>query len=210
MKLKSLLFLGVFSVAGIASASISDDFESGLSGWTGQGGGSHQGVVVADPLNALNNVLSFTGLNSGGDIYSTATVSANAGDLITLSFDYLGMPGQGNPGNLGGFAGISAGYPGNHTWGAGTDLAYVGVPQGDLVDDGAWHSYIITFLAGSSHQTGGTIDTVHMMFEDFVGSGGVAGDAYFDNVKLEAVPEPASMAALALGALGFLRRRNAR
>jgi len=46
-----------------------DHFESDLSQWTGQGGGTHHGLIVQDPLRSGNNVLTFTALNAGGDIY---------------------------------------------------------------------------------------------------------------------------------------------
>jgi len=59
------------------------------------------------------------------------------------------------------------------------------------------------------------------MYEDFVGSGGVAGDAYFDNVRFNdaavapaplpnAIPEPETLTTMlaGLGLMGFISRRR--
>ena len=46
-----------------------------------------------------------------------------------------------------------------------------------LIDDGQWHSYSITFNSPIGQP-------VRLMLEDWDGSNGVAGDAYFDNLRL--------------------------
>jgi hypothetical protein len=46
------------------------------------------------------------------------------------------------------------------------------------------------------------------MVADWV-TGAVAGSAYFDDVQIQAVPEPATMTLLALGALAARRRKKA-
>jgi len=61
-----------------------------------------------------------------------------------------------------------------------------------LVDDGQWHTYSIEFNSSDAGCCGygpwsgnpPTDNTIRIMLEDFVGSGGVAGDAYFDNIRL--------------------------
>jgi len=180
-----------------------DDFEGSLAAWTGPGGGAHHGVIVTDPLNPLNDVLSFTSLNAGGDIFTTAAFPAVPADYI-FSFDYLGIAkSESVDDDLGGFAGLSQGLPGTHYWLAGTQDTYGGLSE-LLIDDGAWHHYTIYFTS-----PGGA--PLHVMLEDFSGSNGVAGDAYFDNVKLEAVPEPATLLLLGSGLTGIaLRRRRSR
>ena len=45
------------------------------------------------------------------------------------------------------------------------------------------------------------------MLEDFSGGGGVAGDAYFDNIMIQSVPAPASLACL-MGVAGISTRRR--
>lgn len=74
----------------------------------------------------------------------------------------------------------SGGFAGGEMWLAGTGG---GTPI-DLIDDGAWHHYTLTFQSTIGQ-------SLRLKLEDFDGSGGVAGDVYFDNVRItSAVPEP--------------------
>lgn len=189
----------------------SENFEGTLAAWTGIGGGAiTQAAIVLDPLNSSNHVLGFPVLGSGGSIYSSDYITTS-GDF-TVSFDYLGKAIAGSvPGNLGGFFGISQATPGNHYWVAGSDNATYPTPI-QLIDDDTWHHYSLTFSSPIGQ-------TVRLMYEDYVGSGGVAGDAFFDNIQfndssvapapLFNVPEPSSLALLGAAALaaGAARRR---
>lgn len=184
------LFFDDFERAPLASpAALGDD-------WTGKGGvDSYFGTIVANPapdsVNSSSRVLSFTGLQSAGDIYTDAAFSSPNG-AFRFSFDYYGDSGKG-----GGFAGVSAAFPGSHWWLAG-DAGYPGILQ-SLTNDSSWHHYELVFTAGS----------IHLMFEDFVGGAGrVPGDAYFDNVELEAVPEPTSLLLVGSGLTGLALRRR--
>lgn len=186
----------------------SEDFESGLGQWTGRAGGSHSGQIVADPLASGNGgVLNFTSLIAGGDMFASSALSLSG--PIEISFDYLGLPALGGvPGDLGGFLGIA--YSLNPTadgvdifWYAGTQF-YPGLVV-DLVDDGLWHRYSFQLDASA-------LPPFHLILEDYFGSGGVAGDALFDNITVTPVPEPTtfSLAALAGVLTARMARRNRR
>lgn len=201
-----LLLLGMIPMQFAHSALIYvEDFDDGdLVGWTGKSGGGYFGVNVADPLES-DRAISWTGLVGGGDIFTTDTFAAGA---YTLEFDYLGlsMPGSA-PGNLGGFIGISSGFPSGHRWLEGTVFC-CGAESATLIDDDTWHTYAVAFTS--------TFD-FHLMLEDFGGSGGVAGDAFFDNIHLydsspDPVPEPQVVLLLAMGVFSFClsRRRQAK
>jgi hypothetical protein len=187
-----------------------EDFESGLSQWTGKSGGTHHGIIVADPLaSGRGSVLSFSDFNSGGDIFSLSKISLVG--PIELSFDYLGLPAPGSvSGDLGGFLGIAYSlHPvaegSDIIWKAGTIDSYPSLALA-LVDDGAWHHYSLT-LDGTS------VGTFRLSLEDYIGSGGNCGDIYFDNIAVASVtpvPEPSVAATTALGlllALAAVRRR---
>ena len=66
-----------------------DDFESDLSQWVGKGGSTHNGQIVTDPLDSGNQVLNFTKLVAGGDVFSVDPLLSTSGEY-SLSFDYLG------------------------------------------------------------------------------------------------------------------------
>ena len=163
----------------------SEGFEGSLAAqWTGKGGGSTSGVIVADPVRPANNVLSFGALAAGGDIFSNpiaVTKSAN----YRLSFDYLGRPNSG-----GGIIGVSLGTPDHHRWLAGTAGGKGAGEKNPLVVDGAWHSYNVDFSPGDhtwftadggQSVDPGAITSLRIMLE---ANWGTAGDAYFDNISL--------------------------
>jgi len=194
----------VFS-AGLANADIifGDNFESGLDAWVGKNGGAHHGMIVADPLGGGNHALTFTGLNAGGDMFTEDSLELEGSDTYRLSFDYLGLAGANSiVGDTGGYVGFSMDTPGTHQWKWATGT--VSGASDVLVDDGQWHSYAFDFT-GSDLGIG---SEVRLMLEDFSGSGGVAGDAFFDNISIATIPAPASAFALAgLALVGGRRRR---
>ena len=136
-----------------------DDFESGLGQWPTIG----SGVIVSDPLKPNNHALSFAQLFSGGDILSKS-INNTTGSYI-LSFDYLGTCSNNN---CGGFIGYEPG----DVWLGGTSGEYA---PDLLPDTGRWERVTIIFSGPT---------TISFQLEDYIGSGGVPGDAYFDNILL--------------------------
>ncbi|NOS69900.1 MAG: hypothetical protein HOP33_08210 [Verrucomicrobia bacterium] len=182
---------GLSAISTCSAAIIfSEDFEGDLRQWTGQGGGAHTGVIVPDPVGSgRSNVLSFTDLQLGGEVFTTNIFSLSG--TFVISFDYLGLPStNGVYGDLGGFLGLfdDLFVPMDSAWKAGTQDSY---PSPDLLlltDDGTWHHYTITLNYGAVGSP------FRLALEDFIYSGGVPGDAFFDNIQIETVPaEPASL-----------------
>ncbi|BCL61652.1 hypothetical protein DGMP_23450 [Desulfomarina profundi] len=199
-KFLALIYAGAFFLCSSqvsAMTVFSDNFESGsLSQWTAKTGSVYHGQIVSDPVGGTNNVMNFFGMNSGGDIFTSGPGFA-AGDYW-LSFDYYGnteafnIP---NNQNTGGYVGISQGFAGIHSWKYATGTA--SGAQDVLIDDNSWHSYTFNFTAPWAF---------HLMLEDFRGSGGGAGDAYFDNIILSdtnPVPEPATLVLFGVGLAGL-------
>jgi hypothetical protein len=203
-------FLATIRTASANTILFAEDFSTDLSNWIGKNGGSHQGVIVADPNNPANRALSFSGLNLSGDIFTAASLSVGTQGQTVISFDYLGLPNAAaNPENLGGFFGISIDLlpeGGDAAWIAGTEqsaangLGFTGI---ELIDDGQWHRYEIDI---TSILTENNISLIHLMLEDWRDAGGIPGDAYFDNIQVTSVnvPETAGTLTYALISSAFL------
>jgi len=204
--LATLATLATPAQADPVTANFADNFHSGLSGWNDRSPSNREAALFTDPLNAANKVLGFNRLGNAGSIFSK-TIVVSPDSVFTLSFDYLGVPGRGVAGDLGGYIGVAASaYPDLGFWIGGTGLFPTPVR---LVDDGQWHSYSYTFTSIIGN-------TLRVMAEDWAGSRGVAGDAFFDNVALRAgtprndVPEPGSLAlvgAALVATISIARRR---
>jgi len=178
-----------------AALVFSEDFEGDLSAWVGAAGveAAHNGQIVSG-----SGVLNFSAATAGGDMYTSS--SFVAGDYL-LEFKYKGTGTD--PTGSGGFVGLTTAYPGSILQWLISENG-IASSSADLTSDGSWDSYSVAFSAGSAF---------HLTFEDFNGEGGgIAGDAYYDDIDLSAVPVPAAVWLLGsglLGLVGFRRKRNA-
>ncbi len=208
MNFKSSTTIAVFAcIAGAATANadiiFSDDFESGLGQWTGKNGGAHQGILVNDPLDNSNTALSFSGLASAGDLFTADPILLDPNQSYRISFDYLGLAqAKSRLDDTGGYVGFSVDMPGLHKWKWAT--GNVSGASDVLIDDGQWNSYQYDFTAADL----GIGNSVRLMLEDFVGSAGRPGDAFFDNFQISTVPTPGAIALLGMGGLIATRRRR--
>lgn len=190
------IFLYCFSVGTLAAETVFlENFEGGLLKWTGKyGEPQDSGLIVEDPYRPGNSVLKFHRLTFGGAFFSEQ-VKVVPGKTYVLSFEYLGMPSKaGTLDDLGGFVGFAddIALAGQHTgpdklrWLAGTKLC-CGAEDDPLVDDGQWQTFSVRFDPfRDRYGESWTIknNTIRVVLEDFWGSGGIAGDVYFDNIKI--------------------------
>lgn len=191
---------------GFASPVFMDDFESGLGQWTGKSGGAHNGVIVPDPLRPGNNCLTFTDLNTDGDIFATPDgLTLIPGQLYTLSLEYLGQASpESSPDDFGGYAGLADDLiPTNVHWIYATADLDADIP---LVDDDEWHGYSFDFIWDPSFVSG-VDDVVQIVLMDSLFSGGRPADAFFDNILLTPEPAGATLGILMLGVVAISRRR---
>lgn len=194
MKCKPASTLGIAALF-VATANLSqadvilfqDKFEgTNLNQWIGKAGAPPQGQIVPDPLNPANHVLTFTGVNFSGDMFTAAPLNVSRPRQYVLSFDFLGLPsGVEN----GGFIGIAAAPTSDSQqfWIGGTYPGALTAPPSvatTLVVDGAWHHYEIDFTEVVT--ANGLTETL-LMVEDWFNFGSVPGDAFFDNIKVVGV-----------------------
>lgn len=206
MRRMSKLFLAgamalTASSANAAAPLFSDDFQTtlGNANWSING----SGAIVAAP--GGGNALHFNGMAAGGDLFSTI-IAGTGGGQYRITVDYYCAAG-----GCGGYLGL---YPGASTttnpssgdaWLA-TDTPSAYPAPFALPNTGGWASTTFDFTVTTPGAFG-------LKLEDFNGvPGGVAGDAYFRNLSISAVPEPATWAMMigGFGAIGFALRRGRR
>jgi len=178
----------VFTVGNLSSARIvpliaadelifSEDFEGSLlaAGWLGREEvfANTSAEIIFDPANPSNRVVRFNETRAGGDAFSPP-IQASVGEEYRVAFDFRGSPTE----ESFGFLGYADGWPGDHTWLAGSRLISGAFVQ--LIDDGTWQSYSIRFDPNPLVSAGDQMFQV--MIED--GDGGPAGDALFDNIRV--------------------------
>ena len=168
-----------------------DNFEgTNLTQWIGKDGLPSNGLIVPDPLNPANHVLTFTAVNSYGDTYSAMPLNVSRSRPYILSFDFLGVPDPNNPTREnGGFIGIAQAPASDaeHFWIAGTFPGALTVPPPvatTLIADGTWHHYDIDF---TSVVVSNDLTQTLLMVEDWFNFGSVPGDAFFDNIRVVGV-----------------------
>ena len=192
-------FLGLATLlAATVSASRADItvFQEAFEGtnlvqWIGKDGVPHQGQLATDPLNPANHVLTFSGVNFYGDIFTAKPINVSRPRPYVLSFDFLGVPDPNNPTREnGGFIGISAAPTTDdslQSWIGGTFPGALTAPPSvatTLVADGQWHHYQIDFTAVLDEKD---LTQAYLMLEDWFGLSSVPGDAFFDNIKVVGV-----------------------
>jgi hypothetical protein len=192
---KSLGLMALFvAAANLAQADVilfQEKFEgTNLNQWIGKAGAPHQGQLVVDPLNPANQVLGFTGVQFGGDIFGAVPIDVSRPRQYVLSFDFLGLPNASNPAlQNGAFLGVTdaANPPTQWFWIASTYEPELTVPASiarPLAADGQWHHYEtdITALVEANDLT-----ALALVLEDWGGLGSIPGDVFFDNINVVGV-----------------------
>jgi len=232
-KFAVLLSVSTFAMAASAGVTyIDDDFESYANTaaldavWTNSVGTSADTFLDLDPLNPLNQVVQDTTVTS----LRVQEFGPSTGGLI-WSFDYYDTVGNASdPRNYGQLLADNGGLSellsmGQYNAAVGQDsnkyqarVAFGGAGWFNLNADRSigWHNF--KAVIGPSEVdfwVDGVLDTANLphnggnWYQARIGSAlsSAGGAAYYDNYSV-AVPEPTSLALLALGGLFALRRRS--
>lgn len=171
--------------------------------------GSNYTQNVSGEVTNVNGgpALHFTQFGSGGDLNSILFAGPGT---YTISVDYFCGNSNGCGGYLGLIPGSTSTVPstppnGGDAWLATDTQAAYGTPFTLVSGAEGFQTNTFTFTVTSPGMFG-------LKLEDFIGSGGVAGDAYFRNLSVSDVPEPASWAMMlfGFGMIGFAARRRRR
>lgn len=233
---KYVLMLLLTGLVSVSSADVIGDFEGTLDGWAGSDGvtlaaGStgvtlNAGALTATPDAGFswgiktNDTAKAAGLagTTGHMLYADVTFItaewSTTGNLqdVYVGFAQIAMQGNGPSGSMGWteFKASSdtgnPGYPGFWTpyepWYGETQTRTIGFDLSVDKDGNPVDLYSVF---------GGGAWWFELIFSTNIGSndGGVVapGNYYIDNIRLESIPEPASLALLGFGAL-ILRRRK--
>ena len=182
MKLSTVLMFFICALPAMVQAQavlLDEDFEGDLSAWSTVG----HGVIVADPLDSGNSVLTFTATANSGNMWSVP-MSVTAGATYVLRFRYLGNAGGAD---TGGYLWLVDPLYGNHpscpVWGTQPENSNY-----ELIDDGQWHTYQLEFQVTDFFVPMGGLLTVTI--EDWDGAASsnpppnTAGDALFDDIQI--------------------------
>ena len=213
--LAAILVSGLSAHAG--TVVFDDNFDNGLNNWFYRADyvPLEGAQISSDSDSSRGNVLSFNLAVNSGHIFSNMIFTVPDGGFLRVSFDYKGIDDPSGIGS-GGYIGISdiPGTPGpRHTWLFAADNTFDTHPATQhLIDNVGWTTYSVDLYAGSPIFTyAGREDYsgigFRLMLEDVYSP---TGNAYFDNIKVESVPEPSSLSLLVAGGAVLMAAKRRR
>ncbi len=188
MKSTVLIFSLLLSAPALfASLLFSDNFEDAAGLGNGKWAIQGSAVIVVDPLNPLNHAVRFNSQGSGGDLFSILINYAAAPDfsMLQFSFDFYQTSAPS-------FSYAGTEHPNSplpfhdEQWLWSQDG---GTPYATTPPAGVWTHISFLFTPQDTQNFG----TIEIKFE------GVPQTIFFDNVQLEAIPEPATYALVGFG-----------
>jgi hypothetical protein len=205
-KLSTAATIAVLALAATASQAqeltINGGFETGdFTGWTQfPTGAGQQLVTTANPASGMyageiyNDVVTSNSLIKQANI-GVGTVTP--GMVIKISFDARGT--YATPGGVA-FAEFFSEIAGG---GVSKSEILGGAPLALNADANVWKHFTYSTTAGSNVTGGVTLQLGATNSPDAAGT-----HIFYDSVSVQAVPEPATMLVLGLGAIAFIRRKR--
>lgn len=174
-------------------------FETGdFTGWTQFPTGPNQFITGVNPSSGLWAAEIFNEVQASNSLMKQANIgigTVTAGQTVNISFDAKGSFGVGGVAFAEFFSEIAGG---------GTSRAEIlgGAPLN--LDANTWRTFNFTVTAGPDVSGGVTLQ----LGATTPAISGSFAHVYYDNVSVSVVPEPATMAALGVGAIALIRRRK--